>query len=160
MRPPDRIDLFLKLVDLEALSKQWELKEPLRHVSRKVRTYWKNNPDERFGQVLINLGILPDSFQVWCAEESDILISQGNKPRDVLFWGSNYDKDMNQLPQTKYRLIKDMDTSHIKAILKGGWVTTGSKYRVYFENELKFRQKELWHNLLTFKFKRVLASLT
>lgn len=159
MRCPERIDMFLQLVDLDKLSKHWLLDKPIPRIHRRARTYWKRNPDQRFGQMLINLGMIPDSFAAWCQEDSDILIMQGNKPRDVLFWGSNYDKKGNLLPETKWRLIKDLDTSHIKNILKGGWVATGSKYSLYFKQELAFRKKAFWHNLLTFKFKRVLALL-
>jgi hypothetical protein len=73
-------------------------------------------------------------------EEDDILLSQGYQPRDIYFWGRNFDKDMNQLPKTEWILIKDMSTEHIKNILDGGWVKDGNPYKTYFEEELKLRQ--------------------
>jgi hypothetical protein len=38
--------------------------------------------------------------------------------RECIFWGVNYTKEMIRLPETEWRVIKDLETSHIKAILK------------------------------------------
>jgi uncharacterized protein YihD (DUF1040 family) len=35
-----------------------------------IQDYWEDNPDQRFGQVLINLGF-PDSLEVWSYEDED-----------------------------------------------------------------------------------------
>lgn len=79
-------------------------------------SYWKSNPDQRIGQVLINLGLIPDSFIVWNDEESDILEAQGLPPEEYLFWGKNYDKNENLLPKTEWILVKNLDSDHINAI--------------------------------------------
>lgn len=83
-----------------------------------IKVFWEKYPDQRFGQVLINLQIIPDSYRVWNSEEDQWLIQ--NKyilPEEILFWGSNYDKDMNALEETKYSLLKDLTTDHIKNII-------------------------------------------
>ena len=60
--------------------------------------------------------------------------------RENLRWGVNYDKDMNRLPNgTEWRLIKDLVTEHIQAILSGGYADNNSFYKGVFEEELKFR---------------------
>lgn len=83
-----------------------------------IKAYWKVYPDQRFGQVLINLGLITNNLIVWHKEEDQWLIQ--NKyilPEEILFWGSNYDKDMNALEETKYSLLKDLTTDHIKNII-------------------------------------------
>jgi hypothetical protein len=62
--------------------------------------------------------------------------------RQYLTWGSNYDKDMNRLPETIYNPIKDMTSDHIQAILDGGWAKNNPFYEELFKEELKFRIKE------------------
>ena len=62
--------------------------------------------------------------------------------RQYLTWGSNYDKDMNRLPETIYNPIKDMTSDHITAILEGGWAKNNPFYEELFKEELKFRIKE------------------
>jgi hypothetical protein len=41
-------------------------------ICNKLKEIWKSRPDERFGQLLINLGISKDNFQDWNRED-DIL---------------------------------------------------------------------------------------
>lgn len=47
------------------------------------------------------------------AEISDVI----QDIREQYKWGVNYDKDMNKLPETKYVLLKDLDTEHILNII-------------------------------------------
>ena len=60
--------------------------------------------------------------------------------RKYLYWGRNYDKDMNRLPKTEWVLIKDMDIDHIKAVLDPRW-RIGESYIKMFNRELKYRLK-------------------
>lgn len=107
----------------------------------KIEKFWLSNPDLRFSQVLINLGIIPNVSGFWYyMEEDEILERLGIEPREYLLWGQNYDKNMNLLPNTVYKLIKDLRTDHIQAILDGGYVKN-SKYSKCFEEELKLRSK-------------------
>lgn len=149
MRPKERIPLFMKLVNLDKLAERWKtLPDLLKTVIIKdeVEKYWLENYDQRIGQVLINLCLIPDGFNIWLDEETDILIGQGIEPREFLFWGSIYDKNMKRLEETKYRLIKDIETNHINNILsmfnspqnKGKLNTL---YRETFEKELEVREE-------------------
>ena len=57
--------------------------------------------------------------------------------RENISWGRNFNEKGERVP-TKYILIKDLGTEHIKAILEGGF--GGKRIRDYLENELKWRQ--------------------
>jgi hypothetical protein len=149
MRPTERIDNFLEKVDKELLAIRWFGNEVdpeedyYININNEVIKYWKENPDQRIGQVLINLNILPDNFKIWNDEENDILKAQGLPPEEYLFWGSNYDKDMNRIPLI-YRLIKDLDTDHINAIYDHILKAHGKlseDYKIAFRNVLVSRNE-------------------
>ena len=173
MRVKERIDNFLQKVDLDKLSKRWNLVEDKEETSLSelltvtstyydinIVNYWKENYDQRFGQVLINLGILSDDLKIWCDEDDAILLDQGLPLEEVLYWGSNYDKDMNLLPETIYRLIKDLDSDHIEKIYTYIYCTghrLSHLHRIAFLNVLKSRDvnskilngiEEKWNNLI------------
>lgn len=38
-----------------------------------LKQKWMENPDLRFGQLLIDLGIAPDDLQFWHLEDQDII---------------------------------------------------------------------------------------
>jgi len=105
-----------------------------------VEKYWLENPDLRFSQVLINLGIIPNIPGVWYyIEEDEILEQLGIESREYLLWGQNYDKNIKLLPKTIRKPIKDLTTEHIQAILDGGYAGN-KKYLECFKNELKLRE--------------------
>lgn len=145
MRLKERIPIFLKYVNFDFLEQRWntDISQELRGLilHKTIRNYWLNQPDLRFGQMLINLEYLPDKINLWLDEEKDILDAQGISPRHTMLWGNNYDKDMNILPETIWRPIAEMNTEHIKAILDGGWAKN-PKYKEVFEDELKLRINE------------------
>jgi hypothetical protein len=151
MRPKERIDIFLNHVNWEILAEKWGIDVSLFNYiltkENKLRgtviRFWKANPDQRFGQMLINLGLVPDDLKIWLDEESEILLDQGCDPREVMLWGSIYDKEGNLLEKYKYRLIKDLDTDHINNILKDveeGKYTIPEDYMKCFKGELKIRE--------------------
>lgn len=122
MRPIERIDNFLNKVDWNKLIERWQIKEfqgflyqvrSNEYYSHIIKDYWLANPDQRIGQVCINLGIFPDSLRIWSDEEEDILISQGIPPEECVYWTSIYDKQNNLLSVPITRLIKDLDINHI-----------------------------------------------
>ena len=59
MRPKERIPIFLELVDLKKLSKRWELNNEIQLLPMGLEEEWSKVPDQRFGQFLINSGLLP-----------------------------------------------------------------------------------------------------
>jgi hypothetical protein len=152
MRLIERIDNFLNKVDWQKLNERWEIPNDDYFGYTSFPIYlsqeWKKVPDQRFGQFMINRGDIPDILKAWVDEEEDILEAQGLPPEEYLFWGSNYDKDMNQLPETIYRLIKDLDSSHINAIydfvVKQGH-RVSIDYRVAFKNTLLTRNESIDH---------------
>jgi len=151
MRNPIRIDKFLELVDMgNLLTNIWKL--PLQDDSLRAMTsllavkkddiseFWHNNPDLRFSQVLINMGFMPNYEGFWYyKEEPEILEEQGLTPETFLFWGQNYDKDMVLLPKTVYKVINELNTDHIEAILEGN-NTRDPLYLKAFNNELNRRK--------------------
>ena len=153
MRPKERIIPFLEFIDNVKLIRDiWniivdeeEFRDTLwliRSHQDQIKEFWLENPDLRYSQVLINLGIIPNISGFWYyIEEDEILEQLGIPAREYLLWGRNYDKDMNLLPKTERILIKDMATDHIQAILDGNFAKN-PKYIECFKNELKLRENE------------------
>jgi hypothetical protein len=153
MRPKERIPIFLNLVDgnyTDVLCNAYGLNDDELEIDvyvdriydriDEIRLAWEDNPDWRFSQVLVNTGIIPNKPGFWYyKEELEVLDDLGIDRREFLLWGQNYDKDMNRLPETIYRPIKDLNTDHIKAILDGGWCKAGSHFECLKE-ELKRRE--------------------
>lgn len=120
MRTIERIDNFLEKVDWEwLLDNYWGTIHSchsgiaLATNSEWLSNKWKENPDLRIGQLLINLGFIDDNMKVWMVEESDILAAQGLPPEEYLYWTANYDKDENLLETPITKLVKDLDSDHI-----------------------------------------------
>lgn len=142
MRPVERIDNFLKLVDWLKVSERWSITPLDLYKALDVNNYleyWKENPDQRIGQVLINLELIPDSFKIWNDEESDILIDQGVAPEDCLYWTSIFNKDNQKLLQPITKLISDLETDHINAILVDPRLRLDALYIKAFNNVLENR---------------------
>lgn len=150
MRPIERIIPFLKFVDGKVdnvIYAIWGFNtSPVEQIrlyyenEEVIKRFWLENPDLRFSQVLINLGIIPNMPGFWYyMEEDEILEQLGIPAREYLLWGQNYDKDMNLLPKTIRKPIKELTTEHIQAILDGCY-TGNKKYLECFKNELKLRE--------------------
>ena len=161
MRQPKRIPIVLANISwfnfLRKISNYNEMDAELKRLcdkvnenKTKIEEYWKQNPDLRLTQVLVNLELIPNFPGGWYyIEEVDWLIEQQIlEPRDIKFWGVNYTKDMTPLEETDWRLIKDLETDHIEAILEGRGRKNGNapwcgpSYLPYFQNELKLRKNE------------------
>lgn len=148
MRPIERIDNFLNKVVWSKLGIQWNIPNLAAFVITtygypKIVEYWKENPDQRIGQVLINMNILEGDLQIWCDEEEDILLAQGIAPEECLYWTSCYDKYMNDIPPIS-RLIKDLESEHINNIyiyLYNHNIRLSAKYKTAFKNVLVSRNE-------------------
>lgn len=151
MRVKKRIDIVLKhipwkqfLQDTTNLNKDSKildkLVENVKNNLNIIEKHWKENPDLRLGQLLINEGFIPDYYKLWNIEEDQWLIdNKALSLQDIKFWGSNYDKDMNRLAETKYKLLKDLDDSHISAILdlyEEGMLKIDENYLKYFKTRI------------------------
>lgn len=120
------------------------LKEFLNRLDEKWNIFinvYKKSIDLRVTQALVISEILPNYQGMWYyIEDEELMIDCGLcKARDIYFWGTNYDKNGNELPKTKYKLLKDLDTEHIKNILKLNYIS--EKYRKMFNEELEYRGK-------------------
>ena len=151
MRRPERIPIVLAnmqwktflefLVGSEATP---EFMEEFIQSLPEIEESWLENPDLRLGQMLINRGLFESNLG-WDLEEDEYMVESGMlEARDIMFWGVNYNKDMSPKDNTEYKLIKDLETSHIEAILGNNeqgrkWVKDDSPYEGYFENELEYR---------------------
>lgn len=146
MRKPERIDNFIEKVDFHILSLRWniifpelvyEILDDTSYIGDiDIIQYWKENYDQRFGQVLINLGLIADSLQAWNDEEDDILEAQGLPPEEYLLWTALYDKDKNLLDEPVTKLVKDLNTDHIEAILTHFEPRLSPAYITAFNNTL------------------------
>lgn len=122
MRDPRRIPIVLKFfrenpVQLSMFLFSDKLtKSP--ELTKEFEKFWKKYPDLRLGQALININLIPDG-QAWFKEEVDWLLDMNYLDvGDIMFWGINYYKNGNLRKTTKYKLLRDLDTDHIKNIVK------------------------------------------
>lgn len=101
---------------------------------------WGKHPDFRLSQFLIVHGVIPDGV-IWNIEETDWLIENNYFQFEELhFWGVNYDENNLRLPNTEFRLLKDLKLDHIKAILElfnGRNLHLDTEYAKYFSKRIK-----------------------
>lgn len=144
MRPKERIKPFFDLVDWKQLQKRWNVKFPIKlDVLIDIGKYWNLYPDQRIGQVMINLGYIPDRMDIWLDEEWEVLRDQGIAPEEFLTWTSHYDKEGNKLKEPITRLIKDLDIEHINNILNSDLLYLNEETSTIFKNELKRRNENM-----------------
>ena len=97
-------------------------KARIRPFMKYILDYWLSNPDLRFGQCLINLGIMPDELQIWNLEMNTYPLPHEIR-RQTTFW-NKYEGDVllkglgMPYPTYKQIAIKDLDLRHIKNILR------------------------------------------
>ena len=117
---------------LSVLHQNWEL----------IEKEWLKSPDQRFGQLLSNLGLVSKEIEnyIWNIEEDDWLIQNGYcNIEDIKFWGVNYYKNGKQRKTTKCVLLKDLKTDHIQNIIKfleGRLHRIPVKYLEYFNKRI------------------------
>lgn len=116
MRPKKRIKIFLKI-----LKKHW----------------LKQGQDLRFFQFLYNNGV--DGVNpLYHLEENEIIhkMFPEEPKRNYVLWGT---RGKNGDQPLKYKLLKDLTNSHIKAILRTQ-PQLSSKDRTIFKDELDYRK--------------------
>ena len=149
MRLKERIPIFLELVDWNNLfkniwkefSKEFDIYTGtvLERINF-IPHYWKLHPDLRISQILVNLGIIPNTPGFWYyMEEWEILEEQGVNPRDYYLWTSVFFKNGNRRKNPKVKVLKDMDTGHIEKLLNGNWIIP-MRCRKAFKDELGLRK--------------------
>ena len=114
-----------------------------------IKEKWLKYPDTRFGQLLCNLRLIPSlniENHIWNIEEDNWLIENNYcKLEDIKFWGNIYDEHNHRINKINYILLKDLNMSHIKGIIK--WFTVNdalkqinSKYFKYFNEKIKLNE--------------------
>ena len=118
MRPEQRIDGFLKI-----LGKQWK----------------EQGTDLRFTQFLFNNGLVSTDAD-YHVEEWELLqrMFPNLQMREYVLWGTFGKTGKSKL---KYILIKDLETDHIKNILKDVKRIKGTAWEKLFKKELTLRCK-------------------
>lgn len=149
MRQPKRVPICLKLfkkkeVFLKFYNSELSYKVFIENF-KDLSNFWKEYPDLRFGQMLINKNVIFDGCQ-WNIEEVDWLVSNNFIDIEKIeFWGVNYDKNENRLKKTKFKLLKDLDLEHIKNIIKffekyNSLHRLNKKYLEYFNKRIKINE--------------------
>lgn len=136
-----QLEIGMPYFEIDTIIKRWD------KLFEEFSVFWKLTPDLRLSQALVNCGVMPNFMGFWYYLEDDTIMISTNilEPRDICFWGQNYDENLNRLPQTNWILIKNMSTDHIKAILndcESNNQLVGSKYLEYFNNEIKLREND------------------
>jgi len=101
-----------------------------------IEKMWVEHPDERFGQLLINAGLLEDSITSWNAEISDYPMPH-EVMREIQTWGTYGKLGKNKLKEV---FIKDLEISHIKKIIETQKHNSKELMNI-LKNEIKYRKK-------------------
>ena len=98
---------------------------------------WKKSLDQRLSQLLINLGLIQDNVRDWNTEISDLPIPH-EIIRNIQTWGTN-----GKGGKSKYKevYIKDLETDHIKMIIKTQ-KHLSDNFICVLKNEIKFRKNK------------------
>lgn len=84
MRSIERIEKFINTIDIGNLIYHiWKINDQISidrlnflYNKKEVLTFWKDNPDLRFSQVLINLGLIPNVPGFWYYMEDDVILEK------------------------------------------------------------------------------------
>lgn len=159
MRPIERISIIMRIMfSVKPISHVRRFSIPIYPINEFVgRTYpitfqsrydimyyWMQNPDQRLGQVLTNLDLIPRhiSNSIYNIEEDDWLISNGYcNVEDVKFWTSRLDENDNRLDTPRKILLKDLDINHIRNIItffenRSSVSRIDGKYLEYFDERI------------------------
>ena len=126
MRNKNRIQIVLDLMlNKEILlhflnTSSQKLIDDLYNNWEEIKEEWLKSPDQRFGQLLSNLGLVSKEIEnhIWNIDEDDWLIQNGYcNIEDIKFWGVNYYKNGKKRKTTKFKLLKDLDIDHIRNII-------------------------------------------
>ena len=86
-------------------------KDRIKPIIKYIEEAWTKSPDQRLGQLLINIGVVPDENRLWHYEEMDYIPFQLH--RLIPIWGT-YGKDGKQ-PYKKIS-CSEMSDEHLKTI--------------------------------------------
>jgi hypothetical protein len=126
-------------------------KERIKPFLEYIESEWNKSPDQRFGQLLINLGIVNDDFKTWNDEITDYPIPF-EYLRKILSWGKHtgthfkpndrVSRMIGPIPIYSQIPIFKLTTPHIKSILTTQSHIKGEKIEKILKEELKWRKKK------------------
>ena len=149
MRPLGRIPLILSLFRDDNIKREYIKYQLGEYNDRALRDwkqaeeylleYWFQYPDLRLIQLLCLVQGFPDYVQHYYEEETDWLMQRGYVDgNNILFWTQRLDKNGKPLREPVTRLINELATDHIEAILNTQ-TQISAKYRKAFRSELQQR---------------------
>jgi hypothetical protein len=147
MRNPRRIPIIAKIFSKFLDNFIYDLDTSFQNIKiskseyPKIIKFWKEHPDLRLTQVLVNLNYIPNLEGFWYyTDEVNWLVIKGYfKFEEINFWGKNYNEDGTPLPKTEWILVKDLTDSHIQNILKffkDNKMILSRSYLSYFNSRL------------------------
>lgn len=103
---------------------------------------YSNYPNLRLTQILVNCNIIPNYPGSWYYTEDVKLMIESEVLafEEISFWTIIYDKNGELIDRPIFKLLKDMEEDHIKAILKdveNKKLTLSSAYEKYFKERIK-----------------------
>lgn len=82
-----------------------------------IEEKWLEYPDLRFGQLLINMGIIPDNSSLHKEEDQWLINHNYINIEDIMTWTSYFNKEGEKLKQSKTVFLKDLTDDHIENII-------------------------------------------
>lgn len=103
-----------------------------------IKNKWLKSPNYNLGQLLIIENYLPENNNLLKLNETEWLITNNLcKFEEINFWNRMRDKKGNRLPEVQMILLKDLESSHISAILDYCLemnINLNKDYKKYFES--------------------------
>jgi hypothetical protein len=149
MRVQKRIGRLLEIVDWNKLWTHLRI-EPLTPLQfSKFINQWYEFPGSNVLQILANLDFITFQGHLWMTSDVEIFTELGYEPREFVYWGNTMDEGGRIFDRTNWILIRDLDTNHVKNIIKhiqsqipAGVMSTSTRTTIrMFENELEFRKQ-------------------
>lgn len=145
MRPKERIRHYVSVFNpekLKTISRDFNV-QLYRANKFEFYEFWLENPDLRLIQALIcfRAGVLMVDEHYFSTEDIDYFMGfQGEKQENVKYWGSNYKENGKRRKNTKWVLLKELDTDHIINIVTDvslGKYTISEMTMNYFKKRIK-----------------------
>lgn len=116
-------------------------RERIKPTLKIIQEYRESNPDLRFVQVLVCLGIIPNFPWMWFhKEENELFKDQNEIPVRDYFLRGTYGKSWKD--KLSYRLLSKMSNAHIHNILNdnSGMQKLSDRVESILKDELKYRE--------------------
>lgn len=116
--------------------------------SETVLNLWKDFPDVRFAQLLVNFGSLSQYNEYYNTEDERLFVDMGLvDARDIYFWGTIFNNNGERLPETLFETVSELSDEHLEAILEHNernsfYLSNLYSRLLYLEIEIRATKKE------------------